>query len=113
MAFTPTTPTSGKIRQPDADQALNTFHILSIDFALMPGEPTKTKMKLKWSEGYMDGETYVPVNHKQGFWDAEEDSDLVDALNAVTTGGTMYNEVKSALWDFLQTKGEIGEGSIS
>jgi len=113
MAFTPDTPTSGKIPQPDADQALNTFHILSTKWGLVPGEPGKTKLSMEWTEGYMDGDTYVPVKTQRKSWDAETDSDLATALSAATTGGSIYNEVKTALWTFLQTKGLIGDGTIS
>jgi hypothetical protein len=113
MAFTPTTPTDGTIPQPDAAQSLTTFHIHDLRFKLTPTDPAKTKVSIDWSEGYMDGATYVPVKYKRGGWDSAEDSDLLDAINAVTTGGTMYNELKTSLWDFLQTKNAIGDGSIT
>lgn len=113
MPYVPDTPPTGQIKQPDADQSLSKFHILDVQLILKPGLPAETKVRLKWSEGYMDGETYVPVNTKSGAWDGAVDEDLVAAITKVTVGGTIYGEVKTAMWEFLQTKGVIPAGVIT
>lgn len=113
MPFEPTTPTSGNIPQPDVSHDCDTFFFLSVKFTLVPGAPASTKMDAEWVEGYMDGADFVPVKTFRGHWDGDTDSDLVDALNTNTSGGTMYNEVKASLWDFLQTKGKIGAGTVT
>lgn len=113
MAFTPTNPTEGMIPQPDVAQDLDTFHILSVRFALTPGNAQKTILTMEWTEGYMDDTVYVPVKTFKESWNGELDSDLVDAINTITSGGSLYNEMKNTLWAFLQTKGKIGAGTIS
>ena len=113
MPYVPDVPPTGKVPQPDVNQSLSTFHILDVRLKLTPMEPTKTVAHLKWAEGYMDGGTFVPVNTKTGTWDGSEDSDLVDAISKITSGGSIYGEVKTAMWEFLRTKGVVPAGNIT
>lgn len=113
MPLIPDVPPTGKVPQPDTDQSLNKFHIMDVQLILKPGAPGDTKVRIKWSEGYMDGENYVHVKSRSGMWSGGEDSDLLNAINKVTSGGTLYGELKAAIWEFLQLKGEAPAGVIT
>lgn len=113
MPYVPNSPPVGKIAQPDADQALTKYHILKVEYILKPGEEDKTILKVKWAKGYESEGVFIPVQTGSGTWNAAEDEDLVSTINKVTTGGTIYGETKTAVWDFLLTKGVIESGTIS
>ena len=114
MPYVPNSPPVGKIQQPDVDKSLTKYHILKVEYDLVPGDPAKTTVRLKWSKGYEDGEgVYHSVERYTGVGSGEGDADLLAAINKVTTGDTIYGETKTAMWNFLLAKGKIEAGTIS
>lgn len=109
MSFTPDSPNSENIPGPPVAQGLNKLHILRMDIQLVPGDPDATKVDVRWAEGYMDGDDYKPVKLHSDLLSGE---DVAAKLAELTTGGSIYGEVKTALWDLLQSRGLVGSGTV-
>ena len=112
MSFAPTTPPVGQIPQPTANQNMDEYHIHSVKIVLTPGDQNKTRLEIKWSKGYDDAGTYKPIEHRITEL-KEEDADLNTKLAAATTGASFFSDIKTAMWDLLSTKGEIGGGTVT
>jgi len=109
MSFTPDSPLTAEIPAPPVEQGLNKLHILRLDIQLVPGSATGSVVDVTWAEGFMDGATFKPVRtHNEKFTGAALDAKLAE----LTTGGSIYGEVKTAVWELLQAGGHIGSGTI-
>lgn len=116
MPYTPDSPPVGQIPQPTVNQNLNKFHVLNMDITLVPGDQNATKITVTWAEGY-DDSGFKPVKTKRHTFDGSKgDADateLIAKLAKTTTGGSVYGEVKTAVWELLQARNLVGSGTIS
>jgi hypothetical protein len=109
MSYTPDSPNSENVPGPPVAQGLNKLHILRMDIQLVPDDAASTKVEVTWAEGYMDGDTYKPVKRHVDLLAGE---DVATKLAELTTGGSIYGEVKAALWDLMQARGLVGAGTV-
>jgi hypothetical protein len=109
MSFTPTKPVEAPVPGPQVDRKLDKLHILRLDIQLRPGQQTGTVVEVTWVEGFMEGENYkwLRTRHERIGGEA-----LDAKLAAVTTGGSLYEEVRKAVWSLLQELGHIGAGTV-
>jgi len=110
MGYTPDSPNTAPIPAPPVEQGLNKLHILRLDIQLIPGSDAGTVVEVTWAEGYMDGATFKPVRTKtEKLTGAALDAKMAE----LTTGGSIYGEVKTAIWELLVGAGHVGAGTIS
>lgn len=109
MSFTPDSPNSEALPGPPVEQGLNKMHIMRLDIQLVPGDAAATVVDVTWAEGYMDGDNYKPVKqHTENL----RGEDVANKLAELTTGGSVYGEVKTAVWDLLQNRNLVGSGTV-
>jgi hypothetical protein len=109
MSFTPDSPNSEQIPGPTVAQGLNMLHIMRMDIQLVPGQAAGTTVHITWAEGYMDGEEFKPVKlHTEALRGDDVDAKLAE----LTTGGSIYGEVKNAVWELLQSRNLVGAGTV-
>jgi hypothetical protein len=113
MPLNPDSPNTKDIIGPSVTKNLDKMHIHEIRIFTNPNGPTDGKMstEIKWSEGYEDGTptTYYPVTfHTQQY--SGHDFESMVAEN--TTGGSLYGEIKNAMWAWLQKQGHAPAGKI-
>ena len=110
MSYVPDSPNTQDIPGPTVEQGLNKLHIMRMDIQLVPGDQDATKVDITWAEGYMDGDDFVPVTRHTELLAGQ---DVADKLAEATTGGSIYGEVKTAVWELLQARELVGSGTIS
>jgi hypothetical protein len=110
MGYTPDTPASEQITGPTVAQDINKFHVLRMNIQLTPGDPAATKVEVTWVEGYMDGEDFKPVKQNVELLYGQ---DVADKLASATGGGSIYDEVKAAVWSLLAARNLVGAGTVS
>lgn len=109
MSFTPDSPNSEQIPGPPVSQGLNVLHVMNLNIHLVPGQAAGTAVDVTWAEGYMDGEDFKPVKlHTETLQGDDVDTKLAE----LTTGGSIYGEVKGAVWDLLQSRNLVGAGTV-
>lgn len=112
MPLSPDSPNTQDVAGPVVSKNLTTIHITDFHVNINPNgvAGSKVSLQVRWSEGYMDGENYCPVNH---FNERFSGQDLEDTLNENTTGGSLYGEVKAKLYAWLQSQGKAPAGTVS
>lgn len=110
MPFAPDIPPTGQVEQPAEDQSLGTFHIHKFTVNRDPNDAAATNVKVTFSRGYIENSVYYPVE-----WHTEtlRGDDIIAKIGEDTSGGTIYNEVKYALWQILQARDLVPAGSIT
>jgi hypothetical protein len=106
MPFTPTSPASQQVTETTVTtptKSLNTYRLHGFNFSYgTPGNITTLQVKIAWSEGYLDGSEYIPVNNRAALIG---DPALTTAMQvAVTDTNTRDNELEEMLWAILQTE---------
>ena len=110
MPLSPTTPANLEVEGPKVAKDLDTMHIHKFAVSINPNDASKTTAEVLFSEGYMDDDTYVPVKYQNVVLSG---SALTDKIAEATGGGTIYNEVKAALWGLMQDAGHAPAGPIT
>lgn len=110
MSYTPSIPPTVDVPGPKVQTNLTTYHITSYTVIVDPNNPDATTVKVGWSRGHMNGQVFVTADSDQAVLSGQS---VVNKISEVTTGGTVYNEVKQRLWELLQAAGKIPAGSIS
>ena len=112
MGLNPTTPETQSVEvKTTEDKALDTYHIHEMLTKLNPNDPTQNVVELQWSKGYMDGETYVPIQFDTA---TISGTDLgAKFMEVVPEDRTLYDAVKYGCWEMLLAKGLVPEGSIA
>jgi len=110
MAFTPSTPDKINLPGPKVEKDLTRFHLHKLEILSDPADDKKTIVNVEWSKGYMDDDKYVV--HERVYTSLRGDS-LLKAMTAKSTGKTIYEEVKQAVWKLLQDQKHVPVGTIS
>jgi hypothetical protein len=110
MPFQPDVPPTGQIEAPKEDKNLGTYHIHRFTVNRDPNDESSVTIKVRFSRGYIENSVYYPVE-----WDNIDlqGEDVVSKISESTSGGTIYNEVKYALWQILQAREKVPAGSIT
>jgi hypothetical protein len=109
MPFQPDSPPTGNIPQPTTTQPLNKYHIGKLTLHLDPNDASALRADVTILRGYEDGGVFKPVETERHTLSGQS---LIDAVNAVTTGGSVYGEVKTALWNLLLSENIVTSGTI-
>lgn len=114
MPLSPDSPNTKEVTGATVTKNLNKMHIHELRIFINPNGPADGKIsaEVRWSEGYEDGNpaVYYPVNH---FSQQYSGHDFEAMVAANTTGGSLYGEIKNALWAWLQLQGHAPAGTIS
>lgn len=110
MPFSPNVPPTIDVEGPKVSTNLTTYHITTYTVMVDPNNPDATSVKVSWSRGRMNGQVFETADSGQAVLTGQA---VLNKINEVTTGGTVYNEVKQRLWELLQAAGKIPAGSIS
>jgi hypothetical protein len=115
MPFQPSAPNTGKVTT-EQDQVMGLMKIHELHLFIDPNDQTNVKAEVHWSEGYEQASVYYPLKfHKATI----EGQNLIDKINEVPTGQTVYDAVKTRSWELLQmepadkTEKYIGAGNIT
>jgi len=108
MAFAPETPSTIEVDGPKVSKELTHFHIHSLHIALNPNNAQQAAIKVQFSKGYMNGDAYVVVETESALLQGPA---LLEAMQTATTGGTLYDEVRKAVWALLMAGGHIPAGA--
>jgi len=108
MAYTPEAPPTVEVEGPKVSKDLTHFHIHTLLISVNPNSSIHTSIKAQFSRGYMDGDTYVVANMESVLLDGDA---LLAAMQAVTTGGSLYDEVRKAVWALLLSEGHLPAGA--
>lgn len=110
MPLTPTNPENEQVPSTVAKD-IDTLHVTGLNIMINPNDATATTVDVQWSEGYMDGDTFVLVRRKQAMLSGP---DVISKINETTDGvSTVYQEVKTRVWAMLQAEGLVPAGSVS
>ena len=110
MPFAPNIPPTGQIEQPKEDKSLGTFHIHKFVVNVDPSDAVATNVKVTFSRGYIENSVYYPVEYHT---EILQGADVIAKIGENTSGGTIYNEVKYALWQILQGRDLVPAGDIT
>jgi hypothetical protein len=110
MPLNPDSPAQRDVAGPTVQKNLDVSHIHELTIILTPDDQSDTRLRVVWSEGYMEDGKYVPVNRMTKNLSGDA---VVAAIGANTTGGSIYGEVKTALWALLQSQGLAPSGNIT
>jgi hypothetical protein len=112
MPFAPDTPTSvDKEVVTPTPQDLDELHVHELHIVLVPNDPSATRVRVKWSEGYDDSGTYRPHEIRS---DTFEGGNLVTEMTAsCDAANDRFEEIKKAVWSLLQAEGKVGAGTVS
>jgi hypothetical protein len=121
MAYEPTNPPTLPVFAPTTNP-IDTYYIKTLTFRLMPGEPSQTVADVEWLEGFTDGAgqfivapTGATSSDPGGLKTATlQGAPLIAAMNApVTPGMSIYDNVRTALWDLMEQEGLIPPGTVT
>jgi len=110
MPFQPNIPPTIDVDGPKVQKSLAVYHITSFTVVVNPNLPDATSVKVNWDRGSMNGGTFVTADSGSAVLTGQA---VLNKINEVTTGGTVYNEVKQRLWELLVAAGKIPAGTIS
>jgi hypothetical protein len=93
---------------------INRFHITRWNNVLPPGAPpTEIAMEVEWAEGYDDAGVFriAPNGVKTATLSGPS---LVTAMaGLVTPGLSHYDDLRIALWNYMESIGLVGPGSVT
>jgi len=89
-------------------KSVSVMHITNFEVKIDPNTQA-VSVKIRWAAGYMEAGVFYPTARFQKHFQGEAVSQL--ALGA-TSGGSLFAEMKSALWQLLVSAGEVPAGVI-
>jgi len=110
MPYAPDAPPTGNIPAPDTTKALDTYHVTKIEISVDPNNAARTQVRVAWSKGYMETGTFKSVESTVTLLEGQ---DLIDKITSATGGGTIYDEVKFAIWALLKDLGHVEAGATT
>jgi hypothetical protein len=111
MPFAPTAPVSENVPATPVAQDVDTFHLIDIRIQNNPNDAAAISAKVRWAEGYVDGETFIKVKERSH---SCEGANFITKMNSATEDGqSFYDAVKNGIWDYLEAEGIIAAGSVS
>lgn len=110
MPLEPTNPQTASVTTVTS-KSITHFQVTHLHIRIDPNDASDTKVEVHWSEGYMSGESFVAVRNKS---EVLSGPDVISKINETTDGvSSVYDEVKTRVWEMLQAEGFVPEGSIT
>ena len=110
MPLEPTTPESKPV-QTTENKDITHFHVTDLNIHIDPNDAAATSVDVTWAEGYMESTIFVvtKTNHAH-----LAGPGVITKITEVTDGvSTVYDEVKSRVWEMLQDEGLVPAGDIT
>lgn len=95
----------------------NEWQVTALHIDLVPKQIMKTKVFIRWTWGYMDGDTYIAAGQDEETFIGEEGPHGPTLMMKISAQAddtkSIYENIKFATWELLQEIGRVPAGTIT